>query len=255
MLNFNYVVCHQCEKKHKAPKGSFEAEEFISRHPLHPTQLLTDEETAYVVQVERNSITTLADVKEGCDNLFGSKGDRPGSAILEYADNSSIKEAMGGATGFDLTSANLTNSATAGWVSNYVPNDTNLYRDAQVMADFGNVNTAPASNSAIYLYAYGLIDTSGSNYGGTGAANIVGNLTASTTLTFGNVTTTPCNLPLLGVAYYTTQNVGPKCGPFNVARCFGGVLPARWGIAMLNFSGMTIAVNSIKYIGIYDTVI
>jgi len=224
---YQMAVCLKCGKKHRSPILTNEANEFMLRHAGHDgVELLPYVYTA----------TALDELDE-----------------LE--ENSSIKEAFSGVGTFDLTSANLTNSATAGWVSNYVDNTTNLYRDALVMVDFAAVNTAPASNSAIYMYAYGMVDTSGTVYTGTGAANIVGNATTATTLTFANVTSSASNLPLLGVVYYTTQDVELKAGPFSAARCFGGILPARWGVAMVNFSGMTLAVNSIKYIGIYDTVI
>ena len=119
------------------------------------------------------------------------------------------------------------------------------------MIELAAVNTAPANNKAIYLYAYALVDTAGSAYSSTGSATPSG---SEGTLTFPDITTLPINLPLLGVVAYTTQNTAINGGPFSVARCFGGILPPKWGVAMLNYSGMTLSVTNVKYIEQYNTV-
>jgi hypothetical protein len=163
----------------------------------------------------------------------------------------SVKQAFGSATAFTITNANLTSSATAGWKSNAIDNATNLYLDALVHCDFAAVNTAPASSKAIFVYAYALIDTGGSIYTSTGDGTIDG---TEGTLTFPDITTNSIPLPLLGVVPYPTQNKILRGGPFSVASCFGGVLPPKWGIAMINHSSMTLNVTSIKYIEVYNTV-
>ncbi len=38
------------------------------------------------------------------------------------------------------------------------------------------------------------------------------------------------------------------------ARCFGGILPVKWAIGMVNHSGMTLSVTSITYIEVKYTV-
>lgn len=164
---------------------------------------------------------------------------------------SSIKEAVGSATAFTITNANLAVSSTAGWMSNAIDNSSNLYLDAHVHVVLAAVNTAPANSKAIFLYAYGLVDTSGSAYTSTGSATPSG---SEGTLTFPDITTLPVAMPLLGVIPYPTQNTAINGGPFSVARCFGGILPVKWGIAMINHSAMTLNVTSIKYIEVYRTV-
>ncbi|HKU55072.1 MAG TPA: hypothetical protein VJP60_06890, partial [Rhizomicrobium sp.] len=66
----------------------------------------------------------------------------------------------------------MASSATAGWKSNAIDNSSNLYDDALVSIELAAVNTAPANNKAVYLYAYSLIE--GTAYSGTGAAAIDG---------------------------------------------------------------------------------
>ena len=162
-----------------------------------------------------------------------------------------VKEAFGSATAFTKTNANLASSATAGWMSNAITNSSNLYLDALVMIELAAVNTAPANSKAIFLYAYALIDTGGSAYTSTGDGTPSG---SEGTLTFPDVTANAIPMPLLGVVPYPTQNKAINGGPFSVARCFGGILPPKWGVAMINHSGMTLSVTNIKYIEAYNTV-
>lgn len=162
---------------------------------------------------------------------------------------SDIKLAFGTATAFTKTNANIASSPTAGWKSNSVDNSANLYLDALVMAELAQVNTAPASSKAIYLYAFSLIE--GTAYASTGDGTIDGN---EGTVTFPDITSLVPVLPRLGVIYYPVQNKAINSPAFSVARCFGGILPPKWGIAMVNHSGMTLNVTNIYYIPVFKTV-
>lgn len=162
-----------------------------------------------------------------------------------------IKEKFGTATAFTKTNANLATSATAGWMSNAIDNSSNLYEDALVTIELAAVNTAPANSKAIFLYAFAVVDTAGSAYTSSGSATPNG---SEGTLTFSDVTANSIPMPLLGIIPYPTQNIALNGGPFSVAKCFGGVLPPKWGVAMINHSGMTLNVTNIKYIEQYNTV-
>ena len=163
-----------------------------------------------------------------------------------------IKEAFGTAFTFTITSANLATSATAGWKSNARDNSSNKYDDCLVHVRLAAVNTAPANSKAIFLYAYALADDSGSNYTSTGDGTPDGN---EGTITFPDVTASATPLPLLGVIPYPVQNKAINAGPFSVARCFGGILPPKWGIAMINHSGMTLSVTAVEGREVYNTVV
>jgi hypothetical protein len=163
---------------------------------------------------------------------------------------SPILEAFGSPTAFTITNANLANSATAGWQSNAIDNSSNLYLDALVTFDLAAVNTAPANGKAIFCYAFGLVDAAGAVFTSTGD----GTPGASEgTLTFPDYTTLPVVAPLLGVIPYPVQNKILRA-TFSVARCFGGILPPKWAVGMVNHSGMTLSVTSIKYIELKNTV-
>jgi hypothetical protein len=150
-----------------------------------------------------------------------------------------------------LTSANLATSATAGWQSDGQDNTSNLYIDALVQVKLNSVNTAPGNNKVIYVYAFGVADGTTTDYTGTGAANATGTVG---TLTFPDITTTPVVCPQIGVIPYNVQNVAINSSVFSIGRAFGGILPAKYAIGMINFSGMTLSVASIKIVPVYMTV-
>lgn len=163
----------------------------------------------------------------------------------------SIKTVFGSATAFTKTNANLATSATAGWMSNAIDNSSNLYLDALVSIELAAVNTAPANSKAVFLYAYALVDSAGSAYTGSGDTVPSG---SEGTLTFPDVTTLAIPMPLLGVVPYPVQNKAINGGPFSVAKAFGGILPPKWGVAMINHTGMTLSVTNIKYVEVYNNV-
>lgn len=150
-----------------------------------------------------------------------------------------------------ITNANLTSSATAGWQSDGQDNTANLYDDALVQVKLAAVNTAPANNKAIYLYAFGVADGTTTDYGSAGSGSVTG---TEGTLTFPDITTLPIISPLLGIIQYPVQNKAIISPPFSVAACFGGILPAKYAIGMVNYSGMTLNVTSIKVVPVYFTI-
>jgi len=162
-----------------------------------------------------------------------------------------ITELFGTATAFTVTNANLTNSATAGWVSNAITNTSTLALDALVQFVFSAVNTAPANSKAVFCYAFALVDAAGSTYTSTGDGTPTGSEGA---LTFPDITTLPVVAPLLGVVPYAVQNKAINSPPFSVAACFGGVLPPKWCVGYVNHTGMTLAGSAHKYVEIKRTV-
>ena len=162
-----------------------------------------------------------------------------------------IKSVFGTATAFTITNANLATSATAGWRSNAIDNSTNLYLDALVHFELAAVNTAPANSKAIFVYGYALVDTAGSAYTGSGDQVPDG---SEGTWSFPDVTANAVPTPLVGVIPYPKQNEAINAGPFSIAAAFGGILPPKWGIGMINHTGMTLSVTAIKYLPVYRSV-
>lgn len=153
------------------------------------------------------------------------------------------KLAYSDAVSMTVTNLNsLASSATAGWQSAVVDNSTDLALDAlvQVVLDFAN--TAPANDKAVYVYAYSGIGT---------------NYTEPCTGSEGAVTiTNPNNLRLIGVLAYQTADMIIKSQLMSVAQAFGGVLPPKWGLVIINYTGAAIAAsgNSVTYQRVTETV-
>lgn len=160
-----------------------------------------------------------------------------------------IKLAFGAATAFTKTNAGLADSVTAGWKSNSIDNTSNLYLDALVSIELAAVNTAPANEKALFLFAYSLIE--GTAYASTGDGTIDG---SEGTVTFPSVATLSIVLPILGILPYPVQNKAINSPAYSVAACFGGILPPKWGVAMINRTGMILSVTDIYYREVYRTV-
>lgn len=157
---------------------------------------------------------------------------------------SDVKLAFGSATAMTITLNSLASSATAGRESTVVDNSTNKYLDALVEVLLSYPNSAPANDQAVYVYAYASLD--GTNYSGGATGS-----DAAYTLR------SPSVLAPLGTIPTPTQNIAYRSRPMSVANAFGGVLPSKWGIVVVNFSGQTLSasLNSAQYQGIYQTVL
>jgi hypothetical protein len=136
----------------------------------------------------------------------------------------------------------LASSATAGWQSTVVDNSSDLYLDAHVQVVVDMANTAPANDQCLYVYAYGGLATTYTNPC-TGSEG---------TITLTSVATTGQNIRLIGLMPYTTADEVIESQPFSVASAFGGVLPVKWGIVIINFTGSATASsgNSVKWVGL-----
>lgn len=157
----------------------------------------------------------------------------------------SIKQAFAAQAAITITLDSMVgSSATVGRQSTVVDNTTNLYLDALVFCSLVIPNTVPANDKAAYVYAYG--------WDGGGSPVYTSSATGSdATITIDNPTT----LKLIGVVPVPTQNKTYQAGPFSVAAAFGGVMPGKWGLVVINFTGTTFgAGNAVTYIGVSGTV-
>lgn len=258
-MNYNtlqYAVCDTCGLKHLAAPGSDEAVEFFARHHNHVVRL--EEPDPILGKLHR--MLGVDQFKElvNLTTHGGREQERTFEVCrlgyLGYADNANVKVAFGTATAMTVTNANLANSVTAGWMSAAIDNTANLYLDYWFHVVLAAVNTAPANSKAVYLFAFGLVDSSGALYTSTGDGTASG---SEGTLTYPSVTTLPVVAPMLGNIPYPVQNKAINAGPFSHAGAFGfqstGVTP-KLAIGMVNDAAMTLNVTSITHLGVYDTV-
>jgi len=159
----------------------------------------------------------------------------------------SITTAYGSEVSLTVTNLqSLASSPTAGWQSDVIDNTTTLYLDAlvQVVLDFAN--TSPSNDRAAYVYAYGGLATTYTN-------PVTG---TQGTITVPTIVSTQYNIKLIGVIAYATADEVVESQPMSVAAAFGGVLPPKWGLVIMNYSGAALAAsgNTVKYRGISATV-
>jgi len=126
--------------------------------------------------------------------------------------------------------------------SSFVDNSANLFLDAlvQLKINTGNVG-APAGDKNCIVYAYGSAD-GGTTYSGgaTGADAAYGGVAGQLI----------SNCPILGFVNVDAQNETFESDVFSVASAFGGVLPQKWGIIVLNQIGQALGASSAFYQGI-----
>lgn len=140
----------------------------------------------------------------------------------------------------------LANSATTVWRSAAVDNTSDLWEDAQVVVTLAFSGTAPGNSRCAYVYAY---SGDGSDY-----ARPANGSEGTTTIP--DVTTNANALRLLGVVPYNTTGETVRTCAFSVAAAFGGSLPPKWGVCIVNHSGAALASSgsSVVWRGVRRTV-
>lgn len=145
------------------------------------------------------------------------------------------------------TLTSLASSATAGRQSTPVDNTTNLFLDAFVQVQMTiPTGGSVANDKCIYVYAYGTADTTTPNYGDergvAGTQATIGASDAAYSMTDPTVGGSP-PLRLLGIIQVPVAPTGTNAvytsAPMSVAQAFGGFLPAKWGIVVRNYCGIT----------------
>lgn len=135
----------------------------------------------------------------------------------------------GTSTAITCTLASLASSATAGRGSLVVDNTTNLFVDALVTVAVKTSASALANDKVVYIYVYGSED--GTNYVGS-SAEAEGTDAA---LTFDSPTNLKGPVALSCPAISTTYKT-----VFSIAQFFGGAMPRKWGIVVLNYTGQAL---------------
>lgn len=136
----------------------------------------------------------------------------------------------------------LGSSATVAWQSAVQDNSTDLYEDIHLQVILDMANTAPANDKCLYVLAYSGLETTYSNP----ASGTEGSITLT------NFTNTGQNARQIGIIPYTTQDEVIESSVMSVAEPFGFILPIKWGIIIVNYSGAAIAAsgNSVKWRGV-----
>ncbi|SRR6266446_7455493 len=135
------------------------------------------------------------------------------------------------AQGITITLASLAASTVGvGRESTAVSNITDVYLDVLVTIRIKTGASTPTSDKKVYIYAYGTVDSATPIW-----PDIVTGTDAGITLNNAGVT----QLKLIGVIEATVSTTTYTTNPMSIAQAFGGILPEKWGIVIINSTGQT----------------
>jgi hypothetical protein len=134
----------------------------------------------------------------------------------------------------------LANSSTVGRASQAVDNSVNNFTDAIVTTSVKVGEGTIANDKAIYVYLYGSED--GTNYekDSSGTIGTDANYTIDS----------PTNLRLATVIPVAVNST-IYTKTFTVANAFGGVMPRKWGICVVNYCGVSLNTTESNHIKTY----
>lgn len=150
-----------------------------------------------------------------------------------------VNVAYGSYTALTVTNLNsLASSATAGWQSVRIDNQTSTKADNyEIAVKLTFANTAPANDKASYVYISPAVTTDG----GTTWIHADQGTTTLPTGTEGTTTiATPNSLKLIGVLPYTTQQMVCQ-GVFSLCPAALADVPDGFSIIIINFTGAALS--------------
>jgi len=139
------------------------------------------------------------------------------------------KITYGTSTAITCTLASLASSATVGRCSTAVDNTSNLYDDAIVTLSVKSGSGTMANDKAVYVYVYGSED--GTNYD----IEESGTLGSDAAYTINSLTNHKLAAVLNALTASTTYTA-----VFSVAQVYGGVMPRKWGLIIVNYCGVAL---------------
>jgi len=158
-----------------------------------------------------------------------------------------IKTAYGSSgQAITITLTSLADATSAGRESTVVSNTSDTFLDVLIQGKLKPQNSGSIlAPSAAFVYAYASAD-GGSDYPdtvtGTDAAITINN---------------PTQLKLLGVIYVAAINVQYKGGPWSLAALYGGRMPEKWGLVVVNDCGTALSATAgdhvFEYQGVFAT--
>ncbi len=160
-----------------------------------------------------------------------------------------VKIAYGSETSITWTALHASTSlcsasATAARECTAIDNTSTLADDYQIAVSIVFPNSAPGSDKTVYIYA-------GAYQGA--SLGYQGGLTGSdAAITLDDVTTTPSPLRLAG-SFFQVQNKTRVFTIPSIATVFGGNVPPKFGLVLVNYSGQTLTTVTASYVAMRVT--
>jgi hypothetical protein len=161
----------------------------------------------------------------------------------------------GAYTTMTITNIGIAPSLTAAWQSARVLNTSTKAIDYEILVYLAAVNTAPANDKTIYVYAVPWVNDDSTNYYPADCGNATLPTGSEGTISVGNLSSAPSNMKLLGViTNYTTNTV--MSNVFNLKNAFGDTIPDGWSLVIVNYTGATLTPTGsiIAYRAITETI-
>ena len=144
-----------------------------------------------------------------------------------------------------ITLTSLADSSTVGRQSTAIDNSSSRFLDVLITCKIALTTGTASAPNAVFVYAYASVD------GGSEYPDAVTGTDAGITIN------NPTQLKLLGAVYAPTQSLGYKGGPWSFAALYGGRMPERWGVVVINDSGIALTATAgdhvVEYQGVYAT--
>lgn len=153
--------------------------------------------------------------------------------------DTTVSQSYGTYTAMTVTNLqSLASSATAGWQSARIDNQTTLKAlDYEIFVKLTTANTAPANDKVAYVYISPAITTDG---GTTWLHTDQGTTTLPTGTEGTSTIASPNDLILLGTLSYTTQQMVMQKG-FLLSNALGQFIPSGFSIIIVNFTGAALS--------------
>lgn len=119
----------------------------------------------------------------------------------------------------------------SGRQSDAVDNTTTAFLDVLVQLALTSGSSGVSGTGTVEVYAYGAVD------GGTGYSEGMTGTDGAATLT------SPPNLTRLGAVNVVAAATSYRSRLMSVAAAFGGVMPAKWGLVVINKSGAALGTD------------
>jgi len=171
---------------------------------------------------------------------------------------STINISYGAYNAMTITSIGIAPSLTAGWQSARVSNLSTKALDYEILVNLAAVNTAPANDKAVYLFAVPWVNDDSTNYY-PADIGVAGSLPSGSegTITVANIQTLPSNFTRYQLGILQNQVINTALiGSFFLSNVFGASMPDCWSLILINYTGATLTATGsiVAYRAITQTV-
>ena len=138
----------------------------------------------------------------------------------------------------------LASSATAGWQSDRIDNQTTTKAlDYEIFIKIPMTTTAPANDKCVYVLVSAAMTSDGSNWLQADCGSTVLPTGTQGTITTASISTSVTNLKMLGILQVPTAAMVVQ-GSFLLSNAVGNYIPDGFSLILMNYSGAAVSSSS-----------